>query len=241
MSDIWTMVWKEWNELVLQGGRAQYIRPVILIGIMGVALPLRIGRTWLELPIYVLLILLYVPFFTIISFIGDAIAGERERHTLETLLASRISDRAILLGKVIVTVAFTWALALAGLVLGAITANLSKVDKTVDGGWTFYHPLDVLVEAIALSLLVTLLAASGGVLVSLRVSTVRQAQQVLIVGTVVLMFGGLLIISLLPGDLLASFTYSQLLLIGIAVVAVLDAILLALSLVSFQRSRLILS
>ena len=36
--------------------------------------------------------------------IADGIPGERERHTLETLLASRLSDRSILLGKVMAAV-----------------------------------------------------------------------------------------------------------------------------------------
>jgi ABC-2 type transport system permease protein len=58
--------------------------------------------------------------------LGDAIAGERERHTLETLLASRISDRAILLGKVIVTTGYAWGTALLGLLFGLFVANLSK-------------------------------------------------------------------------------------------------------------------
>ena len=75
MSDIWTMIWKESKDLISQGGRAQLIRPLIMIGVVGVALPLRLGPQWLDLMPLVLLILLYVPFITIISFIGDAVAG----------------------------------------------------------------------------------------------------------------------------------------------------------------------
>jgi hypothetical protein len=44
--------------------------------------------------------------------------------------------------------------------------------------WAFYHPLDVLLEALALSLLSSVLGASAGVLISLRSATVRQAQQI---------------------------------------------------------------
>jgi ABC-2 type transport system permease protein len=187
----------------------------------------------------VLFTLLLVPFATIVSFIGDAIAGERERHTLETLLASRISDRAILLGKVIVTVGYAWGIALAGLLLGAVVANLAN--GVGHGSWVFYHPMELFLEALILSLLVSLLATSAGVLISLRVATVRQAQQILIVGTMVFILGVLLIISLLPADLFAPLSYSQLLLIPIAVLAILDVVLLGLALVSFQRTRLILS
>ena len=106
MSDLLTMMWKEWKDLLFQGGWRAWIRPVLLVGILGVYLPLQAGLQWLDLSPLELFVVLWIPFFVIISFIGDAIAGERERHTLETLLASRISDRAILLGKVIVTVGY---------------------------------------------------------------------------------------------------------------------------------------
>src|SRR5438552_19092990 len=99
-----------------------------------------------------------IPFFVIITFIGDAIAGERERHTLETLLASRISDRAILLGKVIVTVGYAWGMALVSLLLGLVLVNL----LSGHGSWAFYHPVDVFLEALALSLLSIFLGASAG-------------------------------------------------------------------------------
>jgi ABC-2 type transport system permease protein len=239
MSDIGTMIWKESKELIFQAGWAQLIRALIIVGVVGVALPFRAGPAWLELSIFEMLLLLWVPFIYIISYIGDAIAGERERHTLETLLASRISDRAILLGKVIVTVGYAWGMALASLLLGALFANLSG--RNGQTRWMFYHPLELFLEAVALTLLVSLFAASAGVLVSLRVATVRQAQQILIIGTIVLAFGAILVISVLPADLFSSLSYSQTLLVAIAVLAILDAVLLGLSLASFQRSRLILS
>ena len=231
MNDIWTMMWKELKDLLFQGGWRASIRPLLLIGIMGIYLPLQFGLQWLALSPIELFVILWIPFSVIISFIGDAIAGERERHTLETLLASRISDRAILLGKVVVTVGYAWGMTLGGLLLGLILVNLFRGNG---GGWMFYHPLDLLLEALALSLLTCLLGASAGVLVSLRTSTVRQAQQILGIGTFVLVFGGISALQALPANFVASLTYSQFLLLVMAVIAVLDAILLGLSLVSFQ-------
>lgn len=237
MSDLLTMMWKESKDLLFQGGWRALILPVLLVGILGVYLPLQARLAWLELSPIELFVILWIPFFVIISFIGDAIAGERERHTLETLLASRISDRAILLGKLIVTVGYAWGMALAGLLLGLVVVNLFRGH----GSWAFYHPLDVLLEALALSLLCSVLGASAGVLISLRSATVRQAQIILSVGTLVLIFGGILALQALPASFLSSLSYSQFLLLMIAAIVVLDAILLGLSLVSFQRSRLILS
>jgi ABC-2 type transport system permease protein len=237
MSDLLTMMWKESKDLLFQGGWRAWIRPVLLVGILGVYLPLQFGLGWLELSPIEMYVILWIPFSVIISFIGDAIAGERERHTLETLLASRISDRAILLGKVIVTVGYAWGMALVSLLLGLVLVNL----LSGHGSWAFYHPLDVFLEALALSLLSSVLGASAGVLISLRSATVRQAQQILSVGTLVLIFGGIFALRALPASFVSSLSYSQFLLLVLAVLAVLDAILLGWSLVSFQRSRLILS
>jgi len=236
MNDILTMIWKESKDVFFQGGWRWLIRPLIVIALIGVYVPLQFGPQWADLTPLGLLILLWVPFNLIISFIGDVIAGERERHTLETLLASRMPDRAILLGKVVTTVLYAWAMGVFSLLLGILLVDVF----TTQGNWIFY-PLDLFVDAIVLSLLASVLAASAGVLVSLRVSTVRQAQQILSVGTIVFVFGSVLALKAVPADFLSSISYSQFLLIVMAVIAVLDAILLGLSMASFQRSRLILS
>jgi ABC-2 type transport system permease protein len=237
MNDIWTMIWKETKETLLQGGLPAWIRPLLLVGILGIGFPWRFGPQWLALVPLVMGLVIYIPFIVILSFVGDAIAGERERHTLETLLASRISDRAILLGKIIVTTGYAWGTALLGLLLGLVVANLSKGQ----GSWEFYAHSDLLLEVLALSLLTSLLGVSGGVLISLRSATVRQAQQLLIVATLVLVVGGVLALKAVPAQVISSLSSSQIWLIAMAVLAVLDAILLGVSLVSFQRSRLILS
>lgn len=237
MNDIWTMIWKETKDSVLQGGRSALIRPLLAIGVLGILLPWRLGLQWLELTPVVVVFALYIPFIIITSFVGDAIAGERERHTLETLLASRMPDRAILLGKVIVTMGYAWGMTLIGLLLGLVAANLSKGQ----GSWEFYTHGDLFLEALALSLLTSLLATSAGVLISLRAATVRQAQQTLALSTLGLVGGGVLVLKVVPANVISSFTYPQILLIVIAVLAVLDAILLGVTLVRFQRSRLILS
>ena len=236
MSDIWTMMWKESKDLLFQGGWRSLIRPLFVIGIMGIYLPLQFGPQWVDLTPLGMLLLLWIPFFVIISFIGDAIAGERERHTLETLLASRMPDRAILLGKVVATVLYAWGMSVLSLLLGLVLVDLIRTQ----GHWMFY-PLDLFVDALVLSLLVGVLGASAGVLISLKVSTVRQAQQILSIGTIVFVFGIIFVVQAVPANVVSSLSYSQFLLIVMAFIAVLDAILLGLSLVSFQRSRLILS
>jgi ABC-2 type transport system permease protein len=236
MSDILTMVWKESKDVLFQGGWRSLIRPLFVIGIMGIYLPLQFGSQWVALTPIGMLLLLWIPFFVVISFIGDAIAGERERHTLETLLASRMPDRAILLGKIVATVLYAWGMGILSLLLGLVLVDLLRTQ----GNWMFY-PLDLFVDALVLILLASVLATSAGVLISLKASTVRHAQQILSVGTIVFVFGVTFVLRALPANIVSSLTYPQFLLSAMVVLAVLDAILLGLSLVSFQRSRLILS
>lgn len=236
MNDILTILWKEAKDVLFQGGWRSLIRPLIVVGIMGIYLPLQLGSRWVDLTPLGMLLLLWIPFFVIISFIGDVIAGERERHTLETLLASRMPDRAILLGKVAATVLYAWGMGVISLLLGLVLVNLFRTQ----GNWVFY-PLDLFVDAIVLILLVSVLAASAGTLISLKVATVRQAQQILSIGTIVFVFGIIFVLQAVPANVISSLSYSQFLLITMAFIAVLDAILLGLSLASFHRSRLILS
>jgi ABC-2 type transport system permease protein len=236
MNDLQTMIWKEWKELFLSGGRSDLLRPLLILGVLGIALPLSFSLRWIDLDPAPVLVILYVPFMFVSSFIGNAIAGERERHTLETLLASRISDRAILLGKVLVVVGFTWGMTFCALLLGAIVVNWSQGQ----GQWVFYRPINLFLVVLVMSLLTILLAATGGVLISLKSATVRQAAQTMVLGEILLGLVIYLVIRLLPASATASLTTSQMVSISLLTLVVLDAILLAASMVSFQRSRLIL-
>jgi ABC-2 type transport system permease protein len=236
MNDLWTMIWKEWKDFLLSGGRSDLLRPLLILGIVGIVLPLSFRLSWINLDPAPVLIILYAPFMFVTSFIGDAIAGERERHTLETLLASRISDRAILLSKVLVAVGFTWGMTLFCLLLGAIVVNWSQEQ----GQWVFYAPINLFLVVLVMSLLTILLAASGGVLISLKSATVRQAAQTMVLGEILLGFAIYVVVRFLPASVTASLTTSQMVSIILLTLVVLDAILLAASLVSFQRSRLIL-
>src|SRR5438132_1753916 len=204
MSDIWTMMWKESKDVLFQGGWRSLIRPLFVIGIMGIYLPLQFGSQWVDLTPIGMVLLLWIPFFVIISFIGDAIAGERERHTLETLLASRMPDRAILLGKVGATVLYAWGMGILSLLLGLVLIDLFRTQ----GNWMFY-PLDLFVDALVLILLASVLGTSAGVLISLRVATVRQAQQILSIGTIVFVFGVTFVLRAVPANVFSSLTYAH--------------------------------
>ena len=236
MKDIYSMVWKETKDFYLSGGLSNLLQPLILIFVLGIALPLSFSQDWLNLASAPVMTILFVPFMFISSFIGDAVAGERERHTLETLLASSISSNAILLGKLVVSVGFTWGLTLLSLLVAVISINLYQAQVP----WKFYTSIDLFLIVIALSFLVILLAACGGVLISLKSTTVRQAAQLMVVSEILLVIVIYFAVRLIPQSVTNSLTSSQITLIVFLVLMVLDGILLAFSIASFRRSRLIL-
>ncbi len=237
MNDLWTMIWKECKDFLWSGGRSDLLRPLLNIAVLGILLPLSFRQGWIKLEAAPVLIVLFTPFMFVILIISDAIAGERERHTLETLLASRISDRAILLSKVLVAVGYNWVMTLFCLVIGAVVVNVSQRLEP----WEFYKPTSLFAVVLVLCFLTTLLAASGGVLISLKSATVRQASQTMLLGLILLGLAISMVVRLFPPGLTASLTAPQMVLIIMLVLMVLDAILLIVSLASFQRSRLILS
>ena len=67
-------------------------------------------------------IIAYMANVIALSVVPDSFAGERERHTLEKLLASRLADRSILLGKYAAAILYSLVFAVIVLALGIVTA-----------------------------------------------------------------------------------------------------------------------
>ena len=243
ISDIMTVTWKELKEFLLQRGsvRGTLTSLLLMVFVFGVLLPLQSGRAWVELPIS-LVAWAWMPLFLVTGMIADSFAGERERHTLETLLASRLSDRAILLGKVVAGMSYSLMMTVVLLAVGLVTVNLSDWTGTVA-----LYPLMTIIGFFIFGILGSALVAGIGVLVSLRAATVRQAAQSLSMGILFLVWIPILAMSFLPDTVknrvmpvvlsLDGRVVAAIVLIGLAL---LDAVVLALALYRFQRDRLIL-
>ena len=243
MTDILTIMWKEVRELILlrSGLRGGWMGLLVLIAAFGILLPLQSGREWLSAPTTVLL-WAWVPFILVNSVVADSFAGERERKTLETLLASRLSDRAILIGKVCSAIAYGWGITLIGLIVALVTINIAFGA----GEFLFFPPL-IGLAIFLLSFLVAWLAAGLGVIVSLRAASVRQAQQTLSLAFLFL-FVPLLLLPLLPDELRVTVTNAlsglEIQMVGtilIVILLVVDVGLLLAAMRRFVRARLILN
>ncbi len=246
LQDINTIIWKEWKELLTLRGstRSGVMGLVLSVGVFGILLPVQLGAELVRSP-NLLLFWAWVPLFLVITVIADAFAGERERHTLETLLATRLSDQAILLGKIGAAVFYGWGLTLVSLVLGLITVNiLNSVQGWTDGLILF--PAMTFLGVIGASFLASWMAAGAGVLVSLRAATVRQAQQSLSIGIMILLFGSIYGIRALPDPIqqrLLAFVLTLgtggLFLLAGGILLAIDLILLSVAFARFRRDKLV--
>ena len=243
MRDTWTVVWKEWREFrdQLLSLRRGGLSALILALILGVVAPVQLGVEWVQSKI----IVAYWPFLAatmVSSLIADSVAGERERHTLETLLASRLPDSAIIIGKILAAVLYGLGFAVANLVLGVIAVNIAHREN----GLILFEAQRFAVTII-LTILASLFMAGIGVFISLRASTVKQAQQAFGIAIIVITMGPLLLFNALEPETremvarrLANLGETRIEAYVVAGLAVASAIVIAAALARFRRGKLVL-
>ena len=186
LRDVLTIAWKDWREFL--AGTSSSITgrsPLLVVGLLALVcgfLAYRLGVTWFHSPFPIFYTVIY-PVFITLGYVADSFAGERERHTLETLVATRLSPLSIQLGKLLAITSYTWSLALVVSIVGLVMANL----KDSSQGFVFYAP-DQTIGLIVLPYLTSVLAATIGSVVSLYSNSVRQAQQTLSISTAALFF-----------------------------------------------------
>lgn len=246
IADIRTMIWKESRSLLrYQGRRSQLVVSLLTPLLVSIIFPIQFGLDWAE-GYFSLFVGVAIPLLIVGITIPDAIAGERERHTLETLLASRLSDQAILLGKVLVSVVSGWVGTLAVFAVSLLVLNLSHADGQI----IFYRPA-VFLAQLAFSLAMSLLVAGLGVLISMRAPTVQIAQQNLFTSIMVpMMLAGFvpmlfMLLASTPDKLsflrtvIANIKADQVVWIVIGVLILVDAGLIVAGLTRFKRHRLV--
>ena len=249
ITDIGTVMCKEWKEILRQQGgkRSTTMTSLLAIVVMSVVMPWQAGIGWVTIPIMPLILAAMTPIILVANTVADSFAGERERHTLETLLATRLSDRTILLGKIGATVSYAWVMTQIVLLIALVPVNI----RFWEGRLLLYRA-DVVLCSLGLSLLVACLTSTVGILVSLRASSVKQAQQTLGLTVFLLAWAPILGLQVLPdewtaglGEMLKTLLtqgvgLTQVTLVIAAALVALNALLLAVAMGRFQRTRLIL-
>jgi ABC-2 type transport system permease protein len=170
--DLITVAQKELRELFAErhSRRAVVLQSGVFVLVMGVLNPMSSTEAWLKASPMAVLPFLMLPGFLAATVAADTFAGERERHTLETLLATPLSEWAILLGKLAASVTFALLLATGGTLAALVTlATTQHIVVT--------SPL-FLLEIAAAALTSGCVLTSVAMVVSLRVPVARSAQQV---------------------------------------------------------------
>ena len=243
--DILTVVWKESKGLLRYSGSRWKAIVVLLtpIALFGILLPIQFRETWLTSG-WSVIVSVVTPLMLIATTIAESFAGERERHTLETLLASRLPDRAILFGKLLTSIIFGWGMTLFLLLVSLLVVNIFLWN----GGLQSYHPTILRINITA-SLLTSGVVASLGILVSLRSPTVQSAAQTIML----LLFMPLMLLqavvfllpTFLPKDtvkaILEQLDFSMIMLIFLFVLLIANVGLLWAATKRFRRSMLLLS
>ncbi len=203
------------------------------------------GAEWVSDPIPMGIVGIVLPMVIVGVVVPDSIAGERERRTLSTLLASRLPDRAILYGKLGFAVAIGWLAAPIVLAIGLVVVNVAVAEPRP----LMYEPT-LLLAVLGLALLIAVLTGGIGVFVSLRARTVQEAQQLTLLG----LLGPAMLISFAVTilfanrelgagliDWLASVDVGRVALGAMAVLAVTDGLILIAADRRFRRGRLIVA
>ncbi|MDI9643832.1 MAG: ABC transporter permease subunit [Candidatus Verstraetearchaeota archaeon] len=187
--------------------------------------------------IYIFALYFFAPFFLIIPIMAssviasDSFAGEKDRKTLEALLATPLTDGELLLGKVLVAFIPSMLVTVASFALYCVVVDLAYVLRF--GGEALLPNALWLMLIFGVTPAVALAGIGLTVIISLRVKGYREAQQmsaVLIVPVLALVFaqvGG------------AIFFGQTMILLMAAAFAFVDAVVLALGIKRFRREDLL--
>jgi len=238
IADIRTVMWKEGKSLLrVRGSRSRFWLTMLSPILLATVFPWRWGAEWVE-EIPSVILSFVIPIVLVGLIIPDSFAGERERHTLGTLLASRLPDRAILFGKLAVSVALGWGATILVLLLSVIVVNVAHWEGQI----LFYTPT-ILLADLSLSFLMCTLLAGTGVIVSLRSETVQEASQrlmaIFLIPPMILQVAAMVLMDRLD-QVIEAVNGQQLLLIVLAVLLALDVAVAAIAGARFRRSQLCL-
>ena len=239
--DILTIMRKEWRELLNASGSGSTTRINITVG---AAMLLFCAGLAAIMPSDVVihpavLTVTLIPYIVILAAVVDSFPGERERHTLETLLASAIPDEALLLGKILASVVWSWLFVLLILAAVLIGANVKS--------YPVMYPRSTLLAVLIATPLALTLFSTVGVLICMKLPTVRAAQP-----RVTAMFMGLFILAVILGRVMPDEWRQQAKRMMLnessrlyafatqaAILVVLNLLLLVFAMLRFRRSRLI--
>jgi len=150
----------------------------------------------MQILVYVMLKYFFAPFFLIIPLMvsnviaSDSFAGEKERKTIEALLATPLSDSELFLGKILASFIPSMAVTLVSFLIYAVTAN--TISFNILNGKLMIPTVTWILLIFGFSPTISIATIGLTVIVSAKVKGVREAQQVsalLLIRILALVFG----------------------------------------------------
>lgn len=233
-SDILLVAGKELRELVASRSlKILFLQVGFLVVVFGLLIPYSQGPYWVEETYFLSFHIVFVPLLVTFPFVADCFAGERERKTMETVLATRLNERALFLGKTLSVFAFSYIQVVMVVLAGLVALNLyCRIEMGMEALFLYSGPTTCAMFLISGAVVV--LGTGLGVLISLRSESVRSAQRVAGVINLVLF------LPLFFGFLAFRLSWASVLITFFSVLFAAGGVC-AIGIGSFQRERLILN
>jgi len=193
--------------------------------------------TQTQLMVYIMALYIFAPMFLIIPIMAssvlasDSFAGERERKTIEALLATPISDSELLLGKILVS--FIPAMIVTIASFAAYTIILDIATFSLFNGMLLLPNLTWIIMILGVAPTLALCSIGLTVMISAKVKGFKEAQQIsviLLLPVMGLMFGQIFGILILGSALLA---------VLIALLGATDVVIFYVGMKIFQREEIL--
>jgi len=145
---------------------------------------------------YVFLLYFFAPFFLIIPLMAssviasDSFAGEKERKTIEALLATPLSDSELLLGKILIAFVPSVLVTMGAFLLYTVVVDV--LTYILFAGQVWLPNMMWLLVIFGLTPTIALSSIGIAVIISARVKGFREAQQIsaiLVIPILALVFG----------------------------------------------------
>lgn len=174
MTDVLIILRKELSEVFSRRSRTAELSTMAgQVAVFGFLIPFMQAPAWIAETQVLSFIFLLLPMVLSFNRSAAVFAGERERTTLESLLATPLAVSSLFFGKALAVVTQVYTMIVTATLLSVVALNVAPVSA---GAGLIMYSGPALFALLVLSLAVAMFAVSGGVLISLRAGNVRTAQ-----------------------------------------------------------------
>lgn len=193
--------------------------------------------TNIQVMVYVMQLYFFAPFFLIIPLMAssviasDSFAGEKERKTIEALLATPLSDSELLFGKMLVSFVPSMIVTFISFSIYSITVDLFSF--TIFNGRLLLPNLDWILLIFGLAPTLALASIGLTVMISAKVKGFREAQQI----SAILVIP---ILALVFAQITGAIIFGALIIsVVLGIFAIIDVIVFKLAIKIFKREEIL--